>query len=188
MVRPVRIAQTQGADAAEIIDRQQVVHLGECGQPRIILAALGVVAGDDAPAPGVRYRIGDRAMKDRIMRRGGLVGLVSQHQLQVGRDVEARRVRQPGLVVDNRAVLAPALPDIHERANRHARLADAKLDLTADRRDRGLHSAPGVRDLLRTRLGSCSSISVRPMSSFEVSSKRSKAWISPKTCNARPKK
>ncbi len=72
----MRVAQAQRADAAEVVDRQQVVQLGEGRQFRIGPAALGMVASDDAPAPGIRRGICDRPMEHGVMGRCGLMRLV----------------------------------------------------------------------------------------------------------------
>src|SRR5690606_17293741 len=117
-----------------------------------------------------------------------LVRLMARQQSQIGRDIEACLLGQPVRVVGEGAVLAAALPGIGKRADQHPCLADADLDLAANHwRSAGHHSAPErpSRLLLRTRLGTCSSISIRPMSSWGVSSSFSRAWISPKTCRAR---
>jgi hypothetical protein len=69
----IRVAQAQRADPAEVIHREQVVQFREGRQSRIVLAAFGVVSGDDAPAPGIGRGVGDSAMEYRIMERGRLV-------------------------------------------------------------------------------------------------------------------
>ena len=134
-------------------------------------------------------RIGDCAVEHGVVRRRSLVWLMARHQLQIGRDVEPFRAGQPGLVIGEGAILAPALLYVNERAERQAGLAKAYLHVLAGGRAGCHHSAPeGPPDLLRMRLGKCSSISVRPISSFGVSSRCSSARISPKTCSARAKK
>lgn len=96
---------------------------------RVGAAALGVVAGDDAPPPGIGGGIDNRAVKDRIMRAGRLVRLVARHQRQIGRYAKARRIAQPGRVIGKGAVLAPPLPGVHQSAQRQRGLADAALNL-----------------------------------------------------------
>ena len=53
----MRIAQAQGAHAAEVIDRAKIVELGQRPQSRVILAALGMRAGDDTAAPAIRLGV-----------------------------------------------------------------------------------------------------------------------------------
>jgi hypothetical protein len=77
--RPICIAQAQCTDAAKVVDRQQVVQLGEGRQSRIYPTALGMVAGDDASAPGIWRGICDRTMEHGIMGRCGFVRLVARH-------------------------------------------------------------------------------------------------------------
>jgi len=82
------VAQAQRTDAAVVVDREQVVQLGQRRQGRVVPAAPGVLARDDAPPPGVRRGVGDGAVEDRVLRRRRLARLVAWREPQVGRDVE----------------------------------------------------------------------------------------------------
>lgn len=140
--RAVGAAQAQCAHAAEVIYRQQVVQLGQGGQLRVAATALGVITGDDAPPPCIGCRVGHRAMKHRVVRAGRLVRLIARHQLQIGRDTEARSTVQPGCVIGKSAVLTPPLPGIHQRTQRQSRLAHADGNLLAHGRGLHHHNAP----------------------------------------------
>ena len=56
-VSAMRIAQAQRAHAAEVVDRTEVVELGQCAQLGVFRSALGVCASDDPTTPRIRLGV-----------------------------------------------------------------------------------------------------------------------------------
>src|SRR5574337_134852 len=186
------IPQSQRTDAAVVVDRAQVVQLGQGSERRILLALLGMRAGYDAPAPAVGLGVGEREEERGVVVGRGLAQLVAGGLGQVGGNVEVERVRQPAFPVGKLRKLAWAVAQVDELANGMLGRAeeDVELDLCQDGRLLGgrhdqNEPASGVRGRERTRCGSLCSMSARPTSSCDASKSASSLLSSPKTCRAR---
>jgi len=87
--------QAKRANAAEVVHGAQVVQLGERAQLGIGSSILGPGAIDHTAPPGFRSGVGDRQVEHRVMSAWRLAGLKAGDKRQVGRDLEAVRVRKP---------------------------------------------------------------------------------------------
>jgi hypothetical protein len=77
------IAQSQGTHAAEVIDRTEVVELGQRPKTWVFLAALCMPSGDDTAAPSIRLGVSQRKKEQRVLLGRRLARLVQRREREV---------------------------------------------------------------------------------------------------------
>ena len=126
------VAKAKRPDAIAVVHREEKIDGIELGQSRFgsrafrRLAALRVVAQDDASAPTVRCSVGNRGVKHRAFR-GLAMKLRAGDQREVRLQREAVRGSQPRFVVNKCSTLPRSVLIVVQGANATALVADVNL-------------------------------------------------------------
>ena len=127
------VAKAQRPDAIAVIHRQEKIDGIELGRSRFgtrafrRLASLRVVAQDDAPAPTVRFRVGDGSLKHGAVRRLSMK-LRTADERQVRLEGETVRGSKPDFVVNESRMLPRAALIVVQGADETAFVADMNLE------------------------------------------------------------